>query len=178
MQATFNSETKTWEGPKIPYEFASDTSIGAEILKKLAETPERILHICHDDGVAMSCEETRIASIRVAQNLTKLGFKCGDIFGFMCRNGSDLPPTLYGSFLIGAPINPLDASFKKDDITHMYRQTKPKLVFCDADVYEETKISLNEIGSDASIITLRGEIDGVRNIQSLLKPTDEEDSFV
>lgn len=174
----FNAETKTWEGPKVPYGFASDTSIGAEILKKLAETPDRILHKCHDDGVAMSCEETRIASIRIAQNLKKLGFKSGDVFSFICRNGSSLPPTLYASFLIGAPINPLDAGFKKDDITHMLKQTKPKLVFADADVYETTKISLNEIEDDAMIVTLRGKIEGVSNIEDLLAPTGNEESFV
>lgn len=174
----FNTEKKTWEGPKVPYNFARDTSIGAEILKKLAETPLRTLHICHDDGVAMSCEETRIASIRIAQNLTKLGFKRGDVFGFICRNGSNLPPSLYGSLLIGAPINPLDAGFKKDDINHMFRQTKPKLVFCDAEVLQTTKISLNEIENDAMIITLRGKVEGIRSIDDLLTPTGNEESFV
>lgn len=177
MPATFNSETKTWEGPKVSNDFAFDTSIGAEVLKKLAETPERTLHICHDTGVAMTCSETRVAAIRVAQNLTKLGFKRGDMIGFICRNSIELPQTIYGSILIGAPINLLDASFKRDDITHMFKQTKPKLVFCDADVYEETKISLNEIANDATIITLRGKVEGVRSIEDLLIPTSDEDSY-
>lgn len=174
---TFNAETKTWGGPKVPFNFARDTSVGAEILKRLAETPERILHVCHDDDKAMSCEETRIASIRIAQNLSKLGMRHGDVFGFICRNGSDLPPTLYASFLIGAPINPLDASFKKDDITQMFKQTNPKLVFCDAEVYETTKVSLSEIQNDAIIITLRGKVEGVRSIEDLLASTDAEDLF-
>lgn len=176
--ATFDSETKIWAGPKVPYEFASDTSIGAELLKNLALTPERVLHISHDEGMSMTCEETRLASIRVAQNLTKLGFKRGDIFGFICRNGLKLPPTLYGSILIGAPINPLDAGFKKDDIKHMFKQTKPKLVFCDADVYETAKSALNELDNDAMFITLGNEIDGVSYVEELFAPTGSEDSFV
>jgi 4-coumarate--CoA ligase len=175
--ATFNSETKIWDGPKAEYNFAPDTTIGAELLKKLAETPERILHICHDDGISMSCEETRIASIRVAQNLRQLGFKQGDVFGFICRNGSKLPVTIYGSLYIGAPINPLDVAFKKDDIVHMFGQTKPKLVFCDADVYDTVKLALNELENDAIVITFREKIDGARYIDELFAPTGNEESF-
>lgn len=176
--ATFDPEAKIWAGPKVPYEFAPDTSIGAELLKNLALTPKRVLHISHDEGMSMTCEETRLASIRVAQNLTKLGFKRGDIFGFICRNGLNLPSTLYGSILIGAPINPLDAGFKKDDIKHMFKQTKPKLVFCDADVFETAKRALNELDNDAMFITLRNKIDGVSFVEELFAPTGSEDSFV
>jgi 4-coumarate--CoA ligase len=176
--ATFNPETKIWEGPKVPYEFPPDTSIGAELLKNLSATPERVLHICHDDGISMTCEETKIASIRIAQNLSKLGFKQGDVFGFICRNSINLPSTLYGSILIGAPVNPLDAGFKKDDIKHIFGQTKPKLVFCDGDVYETTKLALNELENDATIITLRTKVDGVTFIEELLVPTGSEESFV
>jgi 4-coumarate--CoA ligase len=176
--ATFNSETKIWEGPKVEYDFAPDTSVGTELLKKLAETPERILHICHDDRISMTCEETRIASIRVAQNLTKLGFKKGDVFGFINSNSSKLPATIYGSLYIGAPINPLDVAFKKDDIKHIFGQTKPKLVFCDADFYEKVKMALSELENDATIITFHEKIDGVMNIQELFKETGNEDNFL
>lgn len=174
--ATFNSETMIWEGPKVEYDFAPDTSIGAELLKRLAETPDRVLHICHDDGVSTTCEETRIASIRVAQNLKKLGFKQGDVFGFICRNGSKLPAVIYGSICLGAPINPLDVASKKDGISHMFKQTKPKLVFCDADVYETVKLALGELENDATIVTME-KIDGVMNIDELFAPTGSEDSF-
>lgn len=175
--ATFNSDTKIWDGPKVEYNFAPDTSIGAELLKKLSETPDRILHICHDDGISMTCEETRVASIRVAQNLKNLGFKKGDVFGFICRNGSKLPVTIYGSIFIGAPINPLDVAFKKDDIKHMFGQTKPKLVFCDADVYDTVKLALNELENDAMIITFRDRVENAHYIEELFAPTGNEDSF-
>lgn len=175
--ATFNPELKVWEGAKVPYNFSSDATIGSEVLKKLAETPDRILNICHDDKVEKTCEETRIESIRIAQNLTKLGFKQGDVCGFICRNGSDLTPALYGSILIGAPVNPLDVGFRKDDIKHMFRQTEPKLVFCDADVYETTRVALSELKSDAKIFTLREKIDGVSFIGDLLASTGCEHHF-
>lgn len=176
--ATYDPETKVWAGPKVPYEFAPDTSIGAELLKNLALTPDRVLHISHDEGMSMTCKETRITSIRVAQNLAKLGFKNGDVFGFICRNGINLPPIIYGSIIIGSPINPLDVGFKIDDIKHMFEQTKPKLVFCDADVFETTKSALTELGNDAMIVTVRGKIDGVSHVEELFAPTGSEDSFM
>ncbi|CRK97985.1 CLUMA_CG011357, isoform A [Clunio marinus] len=175
--ATFDSERKIWQGPKIPFKFPTNASIGVEILKKLKETPDRTMIISHDDGITMTCEEARIASIRVAQNLTKLGFKKGDVIGFICRNGIRLPPTIYGALLIGAPINPLDAGFKKDDIKHMFAQTQPKLVFCDADVYETTKQALNELDNNAVVMTHREKIEGVVYVDELLAPTGNEDSF-
>lgn len=175
--ATFNSETKIWEGPKVPYKFELDTSIGAELLKKLAETPDRVLQISHEDGISLTCKQARIASIRVAQHLNKLGYTRGDIFAFICRNGTDLLPTLYGSFLIGAAVNPLDAGFKKDDIKHICNQTKPKLVFCDGEVYEATKSALNELGNGAEVITLRSKVAGVKFIEELLTPTGNEESY-
>lgn len=175
--ATYNSETKVWEGQHIPYKFNQRTSIGAELVKKLSETPERILNICHDDETSMTCHETKIASIRVAQNLTKLGYVKGDVFGFLCSNSTFLPAVMYGSLMIGAPINPLDIGFKRDDIKHMFEQSLPKLVFCDSDVYETVKLSLDDMGSKAAIITLREPINGVTFVDEILTATGNEDSF-
>lgn len=175
--ATFDSSTKIWEGPRVAHPYSHHTSLGKEILKKLRETPERVLDICHDDETSMTCEETRIASIRIAQNLTALGIKKGDVIGFICNNSTNLPALIYGCLLIGAPINPLDVGFKKDDITHLFVQTKPKLVFCDSELFETVQLSLDELNNDAIIITLRTAITGVRFINELLSETGKEDFF-
>lgn len=175
--ATFDSSSKTWEGPKIPHPFSHHTSIGAEILKKLAETPERILDICYDDETSMTCEETRITTIRIAQNLIALGIKKSDVIGFICNNSTYLPALIYACMTIGAVINPLDVGFKKDDIKHLFEQTTPKLVFCDSDVFETVQLSLDEIKNDALIITLRESVVGVRFINELLNETGKEEFF-
>ncbi len=175
--ATFDSHTKIWNGPKTQHPFNFHSSLGGEILKKLSETPERILHICHDENIAMTCEATKLSSIRIAQNLTKLGVKKGDVVGFICTNSIKLPELIYGCLLIGAPINPLDVGFKKDDIKHMFEQTNPKLVFCDNNIYETVKLSLDEIGNKATIITLREAIKGVQHVDELLTTTGSEALF-
>jgi 4-coumarate--CoA ligase len=177
MMATFNSELCVWDGPKVPYAYNYNTSIGAEILNKLSETPERILHLCHDDDTSMTCHETKLASIRIAQNLTKLGYKSGDVIGFLCNNSTFLPAALYGSLMIGAVVNPLDVGFKKDDIKHIFEQTAPKLIFCDHNVYDTVKISIDEMNNNALIVTLREPINGAKHINELLATTGNEDSF-
>lgn len=174
----FNPETKVWDGPRVSYDFASDTSIGSEILKSFSQTPDRILHLCDDDGIEMTCEMTRQSSVRIAQSLMNLGFKPGDVSGFICRNGTQLPSAIYACILIGSPINPLDVAFKKEDIVQMFAQTEPKLVFCDADVYATVKLALNELENEAMIITLRDRIDGAKHIEEFLSSTGNEHEFV
>ncbi|KAL7018232.1 hypothetical protein ACKWTF_010681 [Chironomus riparius] len=166
-----------WEGLKIPYRFSHNTSVGAEILKRLSETPERVLNICYDEETSMTCHETRLSSIRIAQNLSSLGFQSEDIVGIICSNTTYLPAVVYGCLMLGMPINPLDVGFKKDDIKHMFSQTKPKLVICDSNVYEAVKLSLDEMKNDALIITMREPINGVKFVDELLSTTEVEDLF-
>ena len=175
--ATYNVETKIWEGPKVPYNFPNETSLGAEVLKKLSETPERVFQISHHDGFSLTCHQARLNSIRIAQNLTKLGFGKGDVFGFLCDNGKNFPVTLFASLLIGAPVNPIDPRFKKDEIKNMFGQTVPKLVFCEAGAFETTKAALTELDNSAMIVTFGDKIGGATYIEDLLAPTGNEDSF-
>lgn len=175
--ATFISDLNVWKGIKIPYTYNHNTSVGAEILKRLSETPERILSICYDDETSMTCYETRMSSIRIAQNLGALGFEAGDVVGIICSNSTYLPAVVYGCLMIGMPINPLDTGFKKDDIKHMFGQTMPKLVICDFNVYETVKLSLDEMKNDALIITMREPINGVKFVDELLSSTEVEDLF-
>lgn len=175
--AAFISDVNVWNGLELPYKYNRNTSVGAEILKRLSETPERILSICYDDETSMTCNETRMSSIRIAQNLGALGFEAGDVVGIICSNSTYLPAVVYGCLMIGMPINPLDIGFKKDDIKHMFEQTMPKLVICDFNVYETVKLSLDEMKNDALIITMREPINGVKFVDELLSSTEVEDLF-
>lgn len=61
----------------------------------------------------MTNQETRQKSISVAQNLLKIGIAKNDVLGLFTRNSTYLAPVVFGSLLIGAPLNPLDPSYKK-----------------------------------------------------------------
>lgn len=67
-------------------------------------------------------EEMRFKSISVAQNLLKIGVAKNDVLGLFTRNNTYLAPIVFGSLLIGAPINPLDPSYKIGIFTMNFEQ--------------------------------------------------------
>lgn len=171
---TFNPNTKIWTGDVGAYRYPMDIYFGEKLLETLDETPERTLQINHEEGFNQTCQEVKLASIRVAQNLQRLGIQSDDVIGFVCRNSSTVLALIYGCALIGAPINPLHVSFTKDKIRHMFRQTKPVLVFCDHDLFDTTKEALLEMKSSAMIFTLLKKIPVVPYVNELLIPTGSE----
>ncbi|KAG5680307.1 hypothetical protein PVAND_009822 [Polypedilum vanderplanki] len=171
---TFNPSTKIWTGNMHPYRYPLDIYLGEKLLEALDSTPDRVLQISHEEEKDLTCEEVKITSIRVAQNLKRLGIKADDVVGFICRNSSTIISLIYGCVLIGAPINPLHVSFDKEKIQQMFRQTKPVLVFCDHDLFELTKEALREIKSNAMIFTLLKKIPVVPFVNELLIPTGSE----
>lgn len=174
---SYNSRTKIWTGDHGGYKYSQDVFFGEKLLEALDETPSRVLQINHEENGRWTCEEAKMSSIRVAQNLQRLGIKSDDVIGFVCRNSANVLPLVYGCALIGAPVNPLHKTFEKDKIIEMFSKTKPKLVFCDFDTYEQTKQALHEIKNDAMIFTLLRKIPVVPFVSELLVPTGSEFNF-
>lgn len=180
--AKFNPKTKLWESPKLPYSFPKDAFLGEEMLKKLKDTPRRVCQIfheaqenCHD----LTCDELRVKSVRVSQNLMKLGITSDDIVGIVCRPSHDLSIALYGCIFIGAAVNPLDISFSKDDLKQMFSQTLPKIVICDSDIVSKAREALSELKNEAKIFSIASEDEKkISNFAELLLPTGEEEEFV
>jgi 4-coumarate--CoA ligase len=173
----FNNKTKVWKGEAGGYKLPLDVFIGEKLIEALEATPERVVQINHEEGTKLKCKDAKISSIRVAQNLQRLGIKEDDVIGFICRNSGNLAALIYGCVLIGAPVNPLHVSFSKESIKHMFAQTRPKLVFCDYDLFETTKQALLEIKVNAMIFTLLKKIPVVPFVSELLVPTGAEYHF-
>lgn len=173
----FDSKTRVWTGTTGAYQFPMDIFFGEKLLVAFDETPDRILQIDHDEGTSLTCKEVKLSSIRVAQNLLRLGIKADDVIGFVCRNSKNVVPLIYGCALIGAPINSLHISFSKDKIKQVFSQTRPCLVFCDNDVFETTKEALRDIKSSAILFTLLKKLPIVPYVNELLVPTGSEYHF-
>lgn len=65
-----------------------------------------------------------------------------------------------------------------EEITHMFRITRPKLVFCDFDRIEIVKRSLKELGNDASIFTFGGLADVAQAVEKLLVESTPDEEFM
>lgn len=174
---TYNSRTKIWTGNTGEYKLSLDIYYGEKLLEALDETPDRVIQINHEETGQWTCSEVKMASIRIAQNLQRLGIKSDDVIGFVCRNSGNILPLIYGCSLIGAPVNALHVSFPLDKIKEMFSKTKPKLVFCDHDLFERTKQALHEIRNNAMIFTVIKKIPVVPYVNELLVPTGSEYHF-
>ncbi|XP_062553792.1 probable 4-coumarate--CoA ligase 1 [Armigeres subalbatus] len=146
MSSAYDPEKKIWSGVKLPGPFNPQANLGQLILNTLERNPSMVAQVCVESGVELTCEEIRLRAIRAAQNLTKLGYKKGDMIGFAVRNRENVAPLVYGCFLIGAPINCIDPDFTINDIAHMFRISKPVLVVADRDNVETVKSACRDAG--------------------------------
>lgn len=75
-------------------------------------------------------------------------------------------------------MNTIDASFSESEIVHMLNITKPKAIFCDADIIGVVKDSLRAVNNDANIFTFCGAEEGSTAVANLLTETGQEDKFM
>lgn len=140
---------KFWKGPDHSPQFNPNIGLGDLILRVLSNTPSRISQINADNGKELTCLEVRSMSIRVAENLKRLGFKMGDIVSIASRNRWDLAPLVFGCLTNGIPVNTLDAMFGQSDLSHMFKIVKPKAVVCEMKNFKFVVDALDELNSDA-----------------------------
>lgn len=174
---TFDEPTKTWSGPYKAHKFREDATLGEILLESLSKAPGNIAQICDSDGIKLTCGQLTILSVRVAQNLKNFGYKHGEVVGLVTKNSTYLTPVVFGCFLAGLPINPLDPSFEKEDIAHLFMQTKPAIVFCDAECLKNVREAVKDLDVTPRVFTLLDKVDGFEYVDVLLRETEEEDEF-
>lgn len=134
--------------------------------------------VSDNSGIQLTFNEIRERTIRAALNLQARGFKPGQVFGIIAKNSHNVAPIVFASFCIGCPISVLDTSFGRHEIKHMFSITKPSLVFCDDEVYDNLTESLKEIGIKAKIILMDGERGSEEKVDDLLQSTGLESTFM
>lgn len=178
FKAKFNEDLKTWHGQKVSPIFHPNMSLGKGILYVLSQRPKLVAQISDDSGVQLTNEMISKRIIRIAMNLQKLGCKNGDMIGVVCKNSENLSSVIFGSSVIGAPVNTLDPTFEKSDISHMFLKTKPKIVFCDFDNINVVQESLLDAKLNPEIITLIQRVDGFKFVEDLILEVTDELSFM
>lgn len=111
--AEYDEANRIWRGIQKPRTYGYEQGLGKVLLDILEKTPDKKTQINDDSSLELTCDEVRRKSIRVANCLTRMGFSRGDMMMIAARNGPDISPVLFGCFLIGAPINPIDVTFGK-----------------------------------------------------------------
>lgn len=200
LRTRYDEENKLWSGIDLPSVFNEKVSLGYVILWSLEKNPAKIGQVnwfCEffqkqnffhstffvfpkindETNIQLTNEFIRWKTIQAAQNLQKLGFKKGDMFAICARNSHYVAPIAFASLCIGCPLNTLDTLFGEPELTHMLSITRPKVVFCDADVGELIGIVLEKLEIDAKIFTFSGQRGNSVPVEDLFTETNDEDNF-
>jgi 4-coumarate--CoA ligase len=149
--------------------------LGQALLFNFDRNPDGIAQVCNHNGHVLTYRELKTQTIRVAENLQKLGYTSGDMVTILARNGQTLAPVVFGSILRGMPINPLDATFDTGDIAHMFSITHPKLVFCDWDFVGKVEAALKTVGIVAELVTFEKPVAGYKFVEELFAEIEEDE---
>ncbi|KXJ83386.1 hypothetical protein RP20_CCG006925 [Aedes albopictus] len=175
----FDSASKSWISRHPAPVIDPEANLAQLILTVLDRNPEKILQIDADTGRELTAVEMRLRAIRVALNLTELGFRKGDMAAVVCSNSENLAPLVLGLWMIGMPFVSLPVAFNADDLGHLMGLVQPKLVFCDDSVY---KTVLEGAGKALKIkpvvFAVESEMESIRKVDELLESTGKEVEFV
>lgn len=109
----YDPEEKIWRGPRKTKILNLSAPFGQILIELMEKNPKKILQVHDDCNLYLTADEIRRKSIRVANALTLMGFKQGDMAMIASKNQPELAPVFFGCFLIGVPINPIDVNFSK-----------------------------------------------------------------
>uniref|UniRef100_A0A1I8MJC1 AMP-binding enzyme n=1 Tax=Musca domestica TaxID=7370 RepID=A0A1I8MJC1_MUSDO len=141
--------------------------------------PEHIIQICHQNGRKFTNREMIQLSVRAALHFEKIQMQQCDIIG-MCVSHSDyVAPLFFGAICAGLCISPSDPSYNVNGLKYVYDLTKPKLMFCDGEIYDKVRQAFDECGLTATkIYTVRNHLEGVPDITEFFEEHCNEMSYV
>lgn len=168
-KTTYDVCSKIWRGPTIKPIYNPDQNLGHLILQLFQQTPKLVTQISAETNVSLTCEEMYKRTIKIAKFLLNSGLKEGDIVGLVTANTENLAPVVFACFTLGLPINPLSPIMNEKDIEQMFGKIKPKMIFCDASNLKVVQNSINELNSDAKILTVMDKINGYGCVCEILE---------
>ncbi|XP_061400529.1 uncharacterized protein LOC133336259 [Musca vetustissima] len=166
---TYNAEEKIWSGPKYKQIYSPKMTVGEAIVLQLRKTPKKVIQILESTGESLTAEDFLDHSMSLAKTLLDMGLTAGDIVGGYAKHSLHLGTIMLASFLCGIPVHGVFQSFEKETIASIYDTTRPKLIFCDEENYENALYALESRKLDAKIVLMTGDIPGVLNIKDLVK---------
>ena len=170
--ATFDSEAKEWSGGFQPTILNPEASLGQILLNFMSRVPSLISQINSANWEEMTAKEMQIRTIRIAQNLLKMGYKKGDIFAILTQNNDNLAPLVYAGFCIGAAIHVMDPKSSDSEVFDDVKIVRPTVVFCDMGHLEKIEGAVKDVGIEPKIFVFES------SINELLKGTGTEHLYV
>lgn len=176
-RGSYDEKLKIWSGPRRDSIYNTSIGLGYLILEVLKKTPEMVTQVSADTNAEMSCHEMRQRTLKIAFHLGRSGIKQGDVVGVMATNSENLAPVVFACLALGLPLNFLAPVMVESDIVQMYSKTKPKLIFCDADILSTVQGAVNLMSFEATIYTFVEKVEGFSFVDDLMAVDFDEKSF-
>lgn len=167
--AKYDPRTKILSSERLPQMYDPKISVGQVILNVMFKTPNKVIQVSDDDGIEVTCSQMGDMMTNIAKNLFKIGLRSGDVAGILAANTTYISPAIFACLLLRLPMNPIEKSFDVNQIVNIFRETRPKVVFCDHDVIEKLMAALGILEIEARIVILTDRIEGLFHISDFLQ---------
>jgi len=128
--------------------------------------------ISDTEKTVLTREELFMNSKRVASYLRKLKLEQSDIVGIIARNTTHIFAVAYGCFFNGMAFHSLNINYEQETIEKLFDTTKPRIIFCDGDEYENVKAATHKL--NVKIVTMRNHKEGSISIEEVLTTPVQE----
>ncbi|XP_034102158.1 uncharacterized protein LOC117566724 [Drosophila albomicans] len=166
----YDEKTKIWSGlPRQPF-YDYNCSMGLVAFNSMKNYPNNVVQISDTDGRVVTYAESLAWATRLALYLKSEKLTHKDVIGIIGR-ASTYPHSLAVACLFNTtPFHAVAYTYMKEPevIKELYELTKPSIMFVDAEDYEIMKQVCAEW--NPKFITMTGRIEGIPNIEDLLKP--------
>ncbi|XP_055611610.1 luciferin 4-monooxygenase-like [Uranotaenia lowii] len=174
----YDPSTRTWRGTLVPPLYNPQQSLGRVILQALDKYPEKIAQIHAESDTKLTYGEMKLRTVRMAQNLSLLGYGKGDTLTLVAANSEHVVPLVYACLTLGIVINPLEVTLPRVGLAHMMKTVKPSVVFCEQSSLGEVEAAIDMIGSKVKVFVIGERVKGYKHVEDLLVETGEEAQFV
>lgn len=157
---SFDGISKIFSGPRLPQLYHPEITIGQVLMYQSLKFRNKVMQINVDDGVEMTYREITDMMTTIAENLVIKSLKFGDVAGFCAKNSNLLTPTVLGCLLLGVSISPVTISLGVDEIAKIFKETKPKIIFCDSDQVKNIEKVLKVLEmNEVEILTMNESVE-------------------
>ncbi|XP_030387883.1 4-coumarate--CoA ligase 1-like [Scaptodrosophila lebanonensis] len=174
IPTTYDAKNRIWSGAKRSSIYGEDVSVGRLIFNAMKNWPKNVFQIYDTEDVKVTNGEGLAWAIRLAQHFKKRGLNHTDVIGIAAKNTTYVMPLGVACLMNTTPFHSINPMLDEDTLRHIFKITKPTLIFCDGQEYAKVYAATTSPTWKPEIYTLTDPIIGVPTIESLLTPTTTE----
>ncbi|XP_037953679.1 4-coumarate--CoA ligase 1 [Teleopsis dalmanni] len=116
-------------GPVLNTETHSYRSLGHFVLEKYKSYGDKVMMIDAVTGVEYTAKFIYDSIVRLANILTSMGVKSGDVVSISSENSVEFAIALFATFALNATAAPINVTYSEREVDHAINLSKPKVIF-------------------------------------------------